>query len=142
LLFFYIRWIFGILISEFIKFLLLSLTTDIIINALLKSRELFAIISINFSSYCKNSGINSDRSPSIGNTIVKGEISRDLKLNNFLIICSGYSNTALSRFIYIEEELLNIYFVIEVYTLSDLRLGISLKLKNIKKEDKARFRVL
>jgi hypothetical protein len=45
---FCIRWIFGILILEFIRSLLLSLTTNIIINVLLRSRELFALIFINF----------------------------------------------------------------------------------------------
>jgi hypothetical protein len=73
---------------------------------------------------------------------MKNKIFYNLKLNNFLIICSGYSNIALSRFIYAEKESLNIYFVIEIYTLSGSRSGISLKLKDIKKEDKARFRVL
>jgi hypothetical protein len=142
LLFFYIRWTFGILISKFIKFSLLLLTTDIVINVLLKSRELFVIISINFSSHYKNSGINGGRSPSINNAIIKDEIFRNLKLDNFLIICSEYSNTTLFKFIYIREESLNIYFVIEIYTLSGLKSGTPLKLENIKEEDKARFRVL
>jgi hypothetical protein len=73
---------------------------------------------------------------------MKDEIFRDLKLNNFLIICSGCSNTALSRFIYTEKELLNIYSAVEAHTLSDSRSGTPLKLEDMKKEDKARFRVL
>jgi hypothetical protein len=70
---------------------------------------------------------------------MKNKISYDLKLDNFLIICFGCSNIALFKFIYIERESLNMYSVIEVYILSGLRSGISLKLENIKKEDKARF---
>jgi hypothetical protein len=73
---------------------------------------------------------------------MKNKISRDLELDNFLIICFEYSNTALSKFIYIREESLKIYSAIEIYTLSDLRSGTPLKLKNIKKKDKARFRIL
>jgi hypothetical protein len=73
---------------------------------------------------------------------MKNEIFRDLKLNNFLIIYSGCSNTALSKFIYIEGELLNIYSIIEVYTLSGSRLGTPLKLEDIEEKDKARFRIL
>jgi hypothetical protein len=141
LLFSYIRWIFGILISEFIRSLLLSLTIDIIINALLRSRELSIIISINSFSYCKNSDINDGRSSSTDNAIIKNKIFRDLKLDNFWIICSGYSNTALFKFIYIERESLNMYSAIEIHTLSGSKSGIPLKLKNIKKKDKARFRV-
>jgi hypothetical protein len=72
---------------------------------------------------------------------MKDKTLRNLELNNFLIICSGYSNTALFRFIYIKKESLNIYSVIEIYTLSGLRSGISLKLKDIEKEDKARFHI-
>jgi hypothetical protein len=142
LLFSYIRWTFGILISEFIKSLLLSSTTDIVIDALSRSRELSVIIFINSSSYCKNSGINGGRSLSIGNAIVKNEIFRDLKLDNSLIICCGYSNTALFKFIYIKKEPLNMYFAIEIHTLSDSKSETLLKLKNIKKKDKARFRIL
>jgi hypothetical protein len=73
---------------------------------------------------------------------MKNETSRDLELDNSLIICSGCSNTALFRFIYAEGELLNMYSVIETYTLSGSRSGTSLKLENMKKEDKARFRIL
>jgi hypothetical protein len=142
LLFSYIRWTFGILILESIRSLLSSLTTDIVINVLSKSRESFTIISINFSSHCKNSGINSGRFLSANNAIVKNEISYDLKLDNFLIICFGCSNTALSKFIYIGEKSLNIYSAVEIHILSDLRSGTPLKLKDMKEEDKARFRVL
>jgi hypothetical protein len=70
---------------------------------------------------------------------MKDEISRNLKLDNFLIIYSGYSNTALSRFIYIKRESLNMYSAVEIYILSDSKSGTQLKLKDIKKEDKARF---
>jgi hypothetical protein len=118
------------------------LTTDIIIDVLLRSRKSSAIISIDFSFHYKNSGINSDRFSSADNAIMKDKISYNLELNNFLIICSGYSNIALIRFIYIKKESLNIYSAVEIYTLSDLRSGTPLKLENIKKEDKTRFRVL
>jgi hypothetical protein len=73
---------------------------------------------------------------------MKDEISYNLKLDNFLIICSGYSNIASFKFIYAGKESLNIYSVIEIHTLSNSRSGISLKLENIEKEDKARFRIL
>jgi hypothetical protein len=142
LLFSYIRWTFRTLISKFIRFLLLSLTTNIVTDILLRSRELFVIIFINFSSYYKNCDINGGRSPSSGNAIVKDETSRNLKLNNFLIICFGCSNTALSKFVYIEEESLNVYSVIEIYKLSGSRSETPLKLENIKEKDKARFRIL
>jgi hypothetical protein len=73
---------------------------------------------------------------------MKNKIFRNLKLDSFLIICSGCSNIALFRFIYIEKELLNVYSAVEAYTLSGLRLGIPLKLEDMKEEDKARFRIL
>jgi hypothetical protein len=73
---------------------------------------------------------------------VKDEIFHNLKLDNFLIIYSGYSNTALFRFIYAGGESLNMYSAVEIYILSGLSLGTPLKLEDIKKENKARFRVL
>jgi hypothetical protein len=72
---------------------------------------------------------------------MKDEIFRNLKLNNSLIIYFGCSNIALSKFIYIERESLNIYSVVEVYTLSGSKSGTPLKLENIKKKDKPRFHV-
>jgi hypothetical protein len=140
MLFSYIRWTFRILLSEFIRSLLLLLITDIVTDILLKSRESFVIISISFFSYYKNSNINGGRFFSICNAVMKDEIFRNLKLNSFLIICSEYSNTALFRFVYVKKESLN--FVVEIHILSDSRLGISLKFKNMKEEDKTRFRVL
>jgi hypothetical protein len=100
------------------------------------------MIFINFSSYYKNFDTNGDRSSSTNNAIIKNKIFRDLKLNNFLIIYSEYSNTVLSKSIYIKRESLNIYSAVEIYTLSDSRSGTPLKLENIEEEDKARFRVL